>query len=270
MGLLCREIVDRLEEAYPPACAEGWDNVGLLVGHLDEPVEKVYVSLDLTEEILEEAAGWGADLVLTHHPMIFGAVKRINDQDFIGRKVLKLAENHMAYYAMHTNFDVLAMADINGRLLELSDARVLLETGTDSQGQAVGIGRVGSLPSEMELEACARFVKERFGLPGVKVYGNLKQVVRRAAVSGGSGKSMVPSALSCGAQVLITGDIDHHTGLDAVDQGLCIIDAGHYGTEYFFISYMKEWLGKTFPQLQLRGAAFGIPFSDIRNCKEII
>ncbi len=260
MDLLCREIVGRLQEAYPVSMAEDWDNVGLLVGRLEAPVEKVYVALDLTEETLEEALSWGADLILTHHPMIFGALKRINDQDFIGRKVLELVENRIAYYAMHTNFDVLSMADINEGLLELSDTQVLLETGADQKGQTIGIGRIGTLPREMELEECARFVKEKFGLPGVKVYGNLEQTVERAAVSGGSGKSMITSALSGGAQVLITGDIDHHTGLDAVDQGLCIIDAGHYGTEYFFISYMKDWMERTFPQLQLATAPFQIPF----------
>ena len=242
MGLACREIVNRLEEQYPSSCAEEWDNVGLLVGRMDQAVEKVYVALDLTEKVLGEALGWGADLILTHHPMIFGAVKKVNDQDFTGRKILRLAESRTAYYAMHTNFDVLAMAHINGELLDLSDSCVLCETGADTQGNSIGIGRIGSLPRDMELEECARFVKERFGLPAVKVFGDLRRVVRKAAVSGGSGKSMVSSAVSKGAQVLITGDIDHHTGIDGVDQGLCIIDAGHYGTEYFFISYMEKWM----------------------------
>lgn len=263
MGLACREIVNRLEEQYPSSCAEEWDNVGLLVGRMDQAVEKVYVALDLTEKVLGEALGWGADLILTHHPMIFGAVKKVNDQDFTGRKILRLAESRTAYYAMHTNFDVLAMADINGELLELSDSCVLCETGADTQGNPIGIGRIGSLPRDMELEECARFVKERFGLPAVKVFGDLRRVVRKAAVSGGSGKSMVSSAVSKGAQVLITGDIDHHTGIDGVDQGLCIIDAGHYGTEYFFISYMEKWMGQAFPQLQIRSAGFGQPFADI-------
>lgn len=263
MGLLCEEIVKRLEEQYPSSCAEEWDNVGLLVGHMDQAVEKVYVALDLTEGILEEALGWGADLILTHHPMIFGGVKKVNDQDFTGRKILRLAESRTAYYAMHTNFDVLAMADINEKLLELSHTCVLYETGVDSKGQPVGIGRAGSLPCDMKLEECARFVKERFGLAGVKVFGDLKRVVRRAAVSGGSGKSMISSAISKGAQVLITGDIDHHTGLDGVDQGLCIIDAGHYGTEYFFLSYMEKWVRETFPQLQVRSAGFCQPAVDI-------
>lgn len=263
MSLLCREIVERLQEAYPVSYAEEWDNVGLLVGRQDISVEKAYVALDLTETALDEAISWGADLILTHHPMIFGSLKQISDQDFIGRKVLKLAENRIAYYAMHTNFDVLSMAEINEGLLELSDTQVLLETGTGQEGKTVGIGRVGTLPREMKLEECACFVKEKFALQRVKVYGDLGQTVRKAAVSGGSGKSMVKNALSCSAQVLITGDIDHHTGLDAVDQGLCVIDAGHYGTEYFFISYMKRWMEKTFPQLQLRTAAFQMPFSDI-------
>lgn len=263
MSLTCREVIERLEQEYPSSCAEDWDNVGLLVGCMGAPVEKVYLALDLTQEHLEEALDWGADLILTHHPMIFRGMKRVNDQDFIGKKVLALAENHAACYAMHTNFDVLAMADINERLLGLCDTRVLLETGTDEQGNSQGIGRIGTLPSEMDLESCARYVKERFELPSVRVFGDLKQTVRRAAVSGGSGKSMVAGALSGGAQVLITGDIDHHTGLDAVDQGLCVIDAGHYGTEYFFISYMKDKLAQMFSGLQICCAKIRQPFVDL-------
>lgn len=263
MGLTCREIVEELEGAYPSSCAEQWDNVGLLVGRMDAPVDKVYIALDLTEEVLQEAQDWGADLIVTHHPMIFQGIKRVNDQDLTGRKILRLAEGHMACYAMHTNFDVLAMADINEDLLGLQDTQVLLQTGEDAQGRPRGIGRVGTLRSPMDLESCARFVKERFDLPGVKVFGDLKKIISRAAVSGGAGKSMVPSALSSGAQVLITGDMDHHTGLDAVDQGLCIIDAGHYGTEYFFISYMEKELGKRFPDLVLCGNQRRQPFVDI-------
>lgn len=263
MSLTCREVIERLEQEYPSSCAEDWDNVGLLVGRMGAPVEKIYLALDLTQEHLEEALDWGADLILTHHPMIFRGMKRVNDQDFIGKKVLALAENHAACYAMHTNFDVLAMADINERLLGLCDTRVLLETGTDEQGNSQGIGRIGTLPSEMDLESCARYVKERFELPSVRVFGDLKQTVRRAAVSGGSGKSMVAGALSGGAQVLITGDIDHHTGLDAVDQGLCVIDAGHYGTEYFFISYMKDKLAQMFSGLQICCAKIQQPFVDL-------
>lgn len=263
MSLTCREITERLEQEYPSSCAEDWDNVGLLVGRMDAPVEKVYLALDLTQEHLQEALDWGAELILTHHPMIFRGMKRVNDQDFIGKKVLTLAENHAACYAMHTNFDVLAMADINERLLGLRNTQVLLETGTDEQGKPQGIGRIGALPYEMDLESCARYVKERFELPGVRVFGDLKQTVLRAAVSGGSGKSMVASALSGGAQVLITGDIDHHTGLDAVDQGLCVIDAGHYGTEYFFISYMKDKLEQMFSGLQICCAKIRQPFADL-------
>ncbi len=263
MGLTNKEIVERLEEAYPSSCAEDWDNVGLLVGRMDAPVENVYVALDLTDENLQEAIDWGADLIVPHHPMIFQALKRVNDQDFIGRKILQLAESHTACYAMHTNFDVMAMADINEKLLGLKDAQVLYETGTDVQGNPQGIGRVGTLPSAMTVEKCARYVKERFGLPGVRALGDLNRTVSRVAVSGGAGKSMIPYALARGAQVLITGDIDHHAGLDAVDQGLCIIDAGHYGTEYFFISYMRDELERMFSGLQVRCAGIRHPFTDI-------
>ena len=183
-----------------------------------------------------------------------------NQKDFIGKKILALAESHTACYAMHTNFDVLAMADINEKLLGLKDTEVLMVTGEDQEGHPRGIGRVGMLEPAMDLESCARFVKERFDLPGVKVCGDLKKMIHRAAVSGGAGKSMVTSAVSSGAQVLITGDIDHHTALDAADQGLCIIDAGHYGIEHIFIADLKSFVERNFPELTIYTEAVRQPF----------
>ncbi|MDO4307305.1 MAG: Nif3-like dinuclear metal center hexameric protein [Eubacteriales bacterium] len=254
------ELTAWLESHYPPASAEEWDNVGFLVGDDREEVRHVFLALDLTAETLDEAITAGAEMIVTHHPMIFGGMKKINNHDFTGRKVLSLIRHGIQYYAMHTNYDILGMAELSAGYLKLTDTRIL--TVTKEQGECrEGLGRVGMLPYKMTLKECAGFVKDAFRLNEVKVYGNLEREVACAAVCTGSGKSLMKDVLSSGAEVYITGDIDHHTGLDAVEQGICLIDAGHYGTEYIFMDAMKKQLENAFPELKISCAQVKQPYT---------
>ena len=152
------------------------------------------------------------------------------------------------------------MADLSARYLELSDVQVLSVTG-EKEGEPVGFGRVGQIPKKMTLKEYALLVKKNLKLSDVKVYGDLNQVIERAAVCTGSGKSMIQDVQKAGADVYVTGDIDHHTGIDTVAAGLNIIDAGHYGTEYIFMEDMKERLEKAFPQLKLTCAKVKCPYT---------
>ena len=253
------KLTDWLEEHFPTAVAEDWDNVGLLAGDDQSEVNHVFLALDLTDETLEEAIEAGADMIVTHHPMIFSGIKKINNHSFTGRRLLKLVRSGISYYAMHTNYDILGMADLSAKYLELSETQVLMVTG-EQDGATVGFGRVGKIPSEMTLREYALLVKKNLKLSDVKVYGNPKQRVKTAAVCTGSGKSMISDVLAAGADVYVTGDIDHHTGIDTVAQGLCIIDAGHYGTEYIFMEDMKERLERAFPTLQVTCAQVKSPY----------
>lgn len=256
------ELTDWLESHYPASAAEDWDNVGFLVGDDTREMHHVFLALDLTAETLEEAVLAGADMIVTHHPMIFGGMKRINNHDFVGRKVLRLIQQGIPYYAMHTNYDILGMAELSADYLGLTHTQVLSVTQEDGEHQE-GIGRVGMLPKKMTLKECAVFVKEAFHLGDVKVFGDLNTEVSCAAVCTGSGKSLMKEVLSSGAQAYITGDIDHHTGLDAVEQGLCLIDAGHYNTEYIFMEAMKKQLTAAFPELKISCAQVKTPYTII-------
>ena len=160
---------------------------------------------------------------------------------------------------MHTNYDVLGMADLSGKVLELEDAQVL-DITSETNGVPEGIGRVGTLKNTMRLEECCAFVKNKLELGSVKVFGDLDKKVGRLAVSPGSGKTAVVPAIQAGADVLVTGDIGHHEGLDAVGQGLAVIDAGHYGTEYIFIEDMKQFLQTRLPCLKVVTAPIIHPF----------
>ncbi|MBO5303182.1 MAG: Nif3-like dinuclear metal center hexameric protein [Lachnospiraceae bacterium] len=254
-----RELIQILEEQSPVSCACDWDNVGLLVGSPDKEVKKIYIALDATDEAIEEAVMVQADMLLTHHPMIFKGMKRVTSEDFIGRRIIKLIQKDMMYYAMHTNFDVMGMADLAAARLGLEESTVL-DVTCMVEDKPEGIGRVGNLLTPMSLQRCAKFTEAVFSLEQVKVFGAPDKVVKKVAVSPGSGKSEIKNAILAGADVLITGDIDHHDGIDAVAQGLCIIDAGHYGLEHIFVDYMKEYLKKHCEDVEIFTQKLTFPF----------
>lgn len=237
----CADVIRKLEELSPLAYAESWDNPGLLAGRADKEIKRIYIAVDATTEAIAEAESVGADMLLTHHPLIFKGIKKVNSEDFIGRRILTLLQADMCYYAMHTNFDVMGMADAAADELKLQNREVLDITFEDDIAKE-GFGRLGDLPYPMTVDECAAYVKERFHLQAVKVFGQGSQQLVRAAISPGSGKSMIAPAIGKGADVLITGDIDHHEGIDAVEQGMAVIDAGHYGLEKIFVPYLQEYL----------------------------
>lgn len=255
----CYKIIEYLEEVSPKAFAESWDNVGLLCGREEKEVSAVYIALDATKEVIEEAKRVGADMLLTHHPMIFKPLKQVSGRHFIGDKILTLAESGICYYAMHTNFDVMGMADAVADQLGLEDRKVLSVTYEDELSKE-GIGRIGALPMPMTLAECAEYVKNRCKIDQVKVYGMPAETIVMAAVCPGSGKSCIEDAVRLGADVLITGDIDHHEGIDSVEQGLTVIDAGHYGLEKIFVPYMEEYCKRKLTGVEIYTAPEKEPF----------
>lgn len=261
--MLCKDVMDVIEAAYPREYALDWDNVGLLVGRDDKEVRRIYIALDATDEVIDAAIESQADMLVTHHPMIFGALKRINNLDFIGNRILKLIQSDISYYAMHTNYDVLGMARLSGEKMNLSKAEVLeatCENGPSDNGEE-GIGRVADLDHPVTLQECGHEVKKSFQLNAVKIFGDLDARVRRIAISPGSGKSMIKAALDKKADVLITGDIGHHEGIDAVAQGLAVIDAGHYGIEHIFMEDMRQYLGSYLTDVEVMAAPIVHPFT---------
>ena len=235
------EVIAKLEELSPPSYAAKWDNVGLLVGRKEKEIRKVFIALDATDEVIQNAIELQVDLLLTHHPLIFSPLKKMNADHFIGRRVLRLARHDIAYYAMHTNFDVMGMADAAADEIGLKKREVLDITFSDE------IANEG-------------FVKKCFHIEQVKVFGDLEAMIETAAICPGSGKSMIQNAVDSGADVFITGDIDHHDGIDANAQGLQVIDAGHFGLEKIFIPYMKEFLKREFSDLTIFTYCMKPPF----------
>ena len=250
--MLCREIVSKIEEKYPVDAAMEWDNVGLLVGRTSKEVKRIYVALDLTEDIIAKAKEVDADMIVTHHPMIFSPENRITDESMTGRRIVELLQSDICCYAAHTNYDVLRMGEMASDKMGLKNTEDLDE----------GIGKIGDLDKEYSLAEICKQVKKQFSLPSVKVFGPMEQKISRVAILPGSGKSAIDVAVEKRADVLITGDVDHHHGIDAVAEGLAIIDAGHYGLEHIFIRDMAEFV-KSFGSVEVIEAPIEFPFVNV-------
>lgn len=247
--VLSREIMACLDRLAPQEYACEWDNPGFLAGRQDKEVCRVLIALDVTTAVVEQAIREQVDMIVTHHPLVFRALKKINDQNFVSKRIVKLLQADICYFAMHTNFDAApgCMADLAAARIGLCNGQPL-EVTEEADGAPIGIGKVGELPHPMPLKELAEQVKRAFDLPFVLVYGaeQVEEPVVRAAISPGSGGSMLNHAIRAGAQVIITGDIGHHDAQDAAEQHMAVIDAGHYGLEHIFIPFMKEYLEREF------------------------
>ena len=253
-------LFEFLQNKFPNEAAMTWDNVGLLCGRSEKEIKKVYIALDATSKVIEEAISVKADVLLTHHPLIFSGIKRIAENDFLGERLIQLLENKITCYAMHTNYDVKRMADIVVERLELDNLQVLEATVTDG---SEGIGYTGDLKTPMTLKEYALKIKKWFGLPDVRVYGELDQMIQRVSVCPGSAKGMEGFAILQNSHVLIGGDFGHHEGLDCMEKGVAVIDAGHYGLEHVFVEDLKALLKEAFPELEIYTEDICFPYQTL-------
>ena len=342
----CQTIANIIEELTPKKLAESWDNVGLLIGDGSAKVKKLLVCLDATEWVIEEAIEQEADMLVCHHPIIFGSLKRITADTVLGKKIIKLISHGISVYSAHTNYDIAAngLNDLFAERLGFKSFslieptyneklyKILVyipknhedkifnaliaagaghignysscsyrtegigtfkpETGThpfigeegkletvneiklgtivpqsllnktikalikahpyeepaydiiplENEGNSFGIGRIGELEQETSLAVYAGNVKAALGIDKVRIAGNPNQNIKKVAMLNGAGNKFVSAARFAGADVLVTGDMQYHEMVDAVEAGMCIIDAGHFATERIMIPAMANYL----------------------------
>lgn len=219
-------VLEYINTFSPLSFAESYDNVGLLCGSGDERVRGVCCALDITNEVIDEAIAHGANLIIAHHPVIFSGLKRIPEWSPVAR----LIKNDVAAICIHTNFDM-SEGGVNDSLLEL--------LGFQSSGileevlpNGLGFGAVCDLPLGFSPRALAEHCKNRLDLESVK-YSRIDGEIHRVAVCCGSGISdkVMQLAREKGCDAIISGDIKHNFWVEAVNSGLILVDAGHYGTE---------------------------------------
>ena len=249
----CKDILNVIEKTFPLNAALSFDHVGLQAGRLEKDVKRIYIGLDATSDVIDRAVEFKADMIITHHPLIFSPLETVTDGDFIGRRVVKMIQNDISYYAMHTNYDVERMADLAAQIFGLKDVKVLETTIPENEnGIEMGIGKIGTLKEAVTLEKCGELVKEKLNLDGVKISGDKDMIIKTFAICPGSGKDTVDAAIEKGADVIVAGDMGHHTAVDALERGLAVIDAGHYGTEYIFIDDMKKFIEKNISGVEVK------------------
>lgn len=234
MSLPTRKVIDALQRLYPPHTALEGDATGLQVGSRSGSIERVLCTLDLTLAVAEEARDAKVGLVVSHHAVVFRPLEHLRTDTQVGRILVTLLKADASVYVPHTALDV-AVGGTNDDLvlrLGLTGARLLEQTGRDEAGVARGIGRVGALARPTSLADLARAVKDALGAPQVRLVArDAAAIVDTVAVLAGDGRRYVDAAASAGAQVLVTGDVDHHTALRALARGVALLDAGHWATE---------------------------------------
>ena len=239
------DVRDYLFSIAPEKLKMDFDNVGLLVGSEDNAVTRALFSLDITSAVIDEAASLGAELIVSHHPVIWDAMKSVTEGDIQSRKVIKLIKNDISAICMHTNLDI-AEGGVNDVLMARLGGRT---TGIlEMTGENAGCGRVGELERETPLSEFLGSCKKALAGNGLRYY-DAGRPVKKLAVMGGSGGDCAELAFSLGCDTYLTADIKYDQFLTARELGLNLIDADHFCTENPVVSVLESLVKKRFPEI---------------------
>lgn len=245
------EVFEYLQKKSPFELQMDFDNSGFLVGHKHRLINRVLISLDITEAVVQEAIGCNAQLILSHHPIIFGGINAVTDETPVGRTILLMAEHGISAICAHTNLDAVegGVNDALASRLGLTDIGLLSQDGVDSEGRPYGIGRIGTVERQ-DLYDFALNVKQLLDANGLRIVDGGK-IVQTVAVGGGSCGSMLRNAVAQGCDTFITADVKYDVFLEAAALGINLIDAGHFPTENVVCPVLMKWLKKEFPELEV-------------------
>jgi len=246
MTPLLKDILNVLDGIAPFSMAEEWDNSGFQVGFLSEEIKKALISLDPTIKALRSARERNAQLLLTHHPLIFNRLSNINPDTYPGDVISEALESRVSIVAVHTNLDMGkgGINDILARMIGLQNIEALIKN--DSNDTLDGLGRIGYLPKVILLSSVVRIIMDALGTTGLMVMGSPDREIKKVAILGGSGGGELSHASEQGADLYITGDIRHHEALMAQGLGLALIDGGHFNLEmsamHVFANHLRDRL----------------------------
>lgn len=242
-----RDITNLIEEFAPLSIQEKWDNSGLCVGDENAETHFVLVGFDCTPALVQEAIDCGADMIVTHHPLIFGGLKKISVNDPVGLAVTMAVSNGIAVYAAHTTADKVleGVSGAMARRIGLENVRIL-----DPDSENTGLGAVGDFPVPMTVDEVARTLKGKFCLKVLKTSKPIALPIRTVAMCGGSGSSLIQAAMDSGAQLYISGDISYHHFF--TPEGFMIMDIGHLESEVEVVTILYSLIRKKFPTFVVR------------------
>ena len=248
-----KEIRDYFEQVIPSYMKLDFDNVGLLVGFCGSEVHTVLTALDITDSVIDEAVMTGAQLIVSHHPLLFDPLKHVTDDDSKGRKVIRLIQNGISAICLHTNLDT-AEGGVNDCLMEVLGGRVtgLLDPhGSHPDGRPYGVSRLGELPAPVDFQDFLVRTKQRLHSDGLR-YVDGGHPVYRIACCGGAGGADMWKAAAAGCDTYLTADLKYDHFLSAKELGLNLIDGDHFCTENVVIPHLRQLLLKRFPELQVK------------------
>lgn len=236
-----------LERLYPPETAASWDRVGLVSGDLDQPVSLVHLAVDPTLAVIDEARAAGADLLITHHPLLLRGVHSVATTSAKGASITSLIASQIALYSAHTNADVASpgVCDALASACALADVGPLEVVDPVS---GLGLGRVGTLAQPQTLREFVQRLSAVLpqAVGGIRVAGPADALVRRVAVVGGSGDDLLDAVRASGADVYVTADLRHHPVLEAREEARggtpYLVDAGHWATEWLWLESARSEL----------------------------
>jgi len=235
-----QQIADYLEGRVPSSLAMSFDNVGLLCAFPDREVSKVLLALDATQAVIQEAALLGAELVITHHPVIFTPMKRLLSTDPDGRRLMEAIKHDISILSLHTNLDIVD-GGVNTTLAALLGLTEL---------EPLDIGRMGCLSEAVQMSSFLAHCQKTLSVSGMR-YLDSGCPVHRVAVCGGSGGDLVSAAAAAGCDTLVTGEIRHHQWLEGRELGLNLIEADHYCTEAIVLPVLAKMVSEGFSDLEI-------------------
>ena len=238
-------ICDAMNRIAPKYLAEEWDNPGLLVGDPHQAVNKILICLDLSEEMIQEAVDIKAQMIVTHHPMIFKPVKSIRTDLPLGRKINSLIKNDIACFAAHTNLDSAegGVNDVLAHKLGLVDIKPFDEE--------LSLGRIGQLQRDMSVKEFAFHVKKLLKADHIRLINAGDFLIKKVGICGGAGSEFIAKAKFLGADAFVTGDVKYHEAQAAMENKIHVVDAGHFATEFPIVHALAEKLKDDFKKLKI-------------------
>ena len=247
------DVVRVIESFSPVEIQENWDNCGLCAGSPDAELTGVLVGFDCTRALIDEAVECGANMVVTHHPLIFHGLKKVDEADPVGDALIRAIRAGVAVYCAHTSADK-APGGVSwaiARRLGLENVSVLdYDAAVSSEGFGCGLGIIGDFPEALSSDRAIEKVKDAFGLPYVRCSRPSDGLIRRVAACGGAGSSLVDRARAAGAQLYLCGDVSYHHFF--TPEGFMVMDIGHYESEIDIVSILFSLIQKNFPTFAVR------------------
>lgn len=244
-----KDIVRALEKFAPLPLQDSYDNSGLQIGLTTAEVSGALLCLDVTEDVIEEAASEGCNLIVSHHPLLFKGCKRITEHDYVSRCVMSAIKHGIAVYAAHTSLDN-AYRGVTYRMAKLLGLERLQPLIPSPLQGGAGTGLIGEFPEPRDTGAFLVLIKHTFKAACVRHNAYEGTQIKRVALCGGAGAFLIPEALNAGADAFYTGEIKYHDFF-GLEKQMLLVDTGHYESEQYTVGLLEDILHKAYPELPL-------------------